>query len=167
MKKSLRSAYSIGLTIILCLGLLAASAVAQEVAPAPGAPKSGTIPAVKEVKLSNGLTVAVVERTSVPLVTVQLLVKGGASSEDITRAGLANLTASMLSKGTKTRSATQIAEAIEFLGGSLNTGAGWNNSIVNVTVTSDKVDEAMAILAVPLVTLIVTMVWVAGRVARI
>ena len=43
--------------------------------------------------------------------------------------------------------ATQIAEAVEFLGGSINSGAGWNSSFVSLTVTSDKVEQAMAILA--------------------
>jgi zinc protease len=53
----------------------------------------------------------------------------------------------MLTKGTKTRTATQIAEAIEFLGGSLNSGAGWNSSFISVTVTSDKVDQVLAIMS--------------------
>lgn len=118
-----------------------------EVPPPPAAPKTASIPAVKEKKLGNGLTVAVVERRTVPIVTVQLLVKNGASSESAEKAGLANLTAAMLTKGTKTRTATQIANEIEFLGGSINNGAGWNNSVVSVTVTSDKLDQAMAILA--------------------
>ncbi len=120
---------------------------AQETPPAPSAPKLVRVPAVVEKKLPNGLTVAVVQKTATPIVTIQLLVKCGASCEDDSKAGLADITASMLTKGTKTRTATQIAEAIEFLGGSINSGAGWNSSFVSVTVTSDKVDQAMAILA--------------------
>ncbi|NOT47453.1 MAG: insulinase family protein [Acidobacteria bacterium] len=132
----------------LCLCASVVNVFAQtETPPAPGAPKSGTVPAVQEKKLGNGLTVAVVERKGVPLVTIQLLVKSGASAEQANKAGLADLTASMLTKGTKTKTATQIAEEIEFLGGSINSGAGWNSSFVSVTVTSDKVDQAMAILA--------------------
>jgi predicted Zn-dependent peptidase len=50
-------------------------AAQQETPPAPQAPKSVNIPAVKEKTLPNGLTVAVVERKNVPIVTVQLLVK--------------------------------------------------------------------------------------------
>src|SRR5258706_6901013 len=130
---------------VLCVFVV--NIAAQETPPAPGAPKTVTVPAVQETKLPNGLTVAVVERKTVPLVTIQLLVKSGASSENASKAGLADLTASMLTKGTKTRTATQIAEAVEFLGGSINSGAGWNNSFVSVTVTSDKVDQAIAILA--------------------
>ena len=136
------------LILALCLGVSAVNVFSQtETPPAPAAPKSVTIPAVKEKKLANGLTVAVVERKGSPLVTIQLLVKSGAADESADKAGLANLTASMLTKGTKTRSATQIAEDMEFLGGSLDTGAGWNNSVVTATVLADKVDPAMAILS--------------------
>ncbi len=120
---------------------------AQTEPPAPGAPKLVNIPAVKEKKLQNGLTVAVVERKNVPLVTVQLLVRSGAESEGMEKAGLANMTASLLTKGTPTRTATQIAEQMEFLGGSIDTGAGWNNSVVFVNVMADKLDAAMAIMA--------------------
>lgn len=120
---------------------------AQEQPPAPQAPKSVKIPAVKEKKLANGLTVAVVERKGVPVVTVQLMVKSGAGNEPEDKAGLANMTASLLTKGTKTRTATQIAEQIEFLGGEINSGAGWNNSLVGISVMSSKLDQAMAVMA--------------------
>lgn len=130
---------------LLLLPFAFANVNAQE--PAPQPPKSVQIPAVKERKLANGLTVAVIERKNVPVVTVQLLVKSGASNESEDKAGLANMTASLLTKGTKTRTATQIAEQIEFLGGEINTGAGWNNSVVNISVMSDKLDQAMAIMA--------------------
>jgi zinc protease len=147
MHISIARLFRAGFVALLCVMFLAAGAIAQEQPPAPSAPKSGIIPAVRESKLKNGLTIAVVEKHSVPLVTVQLLVRSGASSEPTEKAGLANLTASMLTKGTKTRSATQIAEEMEFLGGSINSGAGWNNSNVSITVTPDKLDKAMNILA--------------------
>ena len=120
---------------------------AQEQPPTPSAAKTVIIPAVKEKKLPNGLTVAVVERKNVPLVTIQLLIKSGAGSENLAKAGLADMTATLLTKGTTTRSATQIAEQIEFLGGSISTGAGWNSSFVTINVMADKLDQAMAILA--------------------
>jgi zinc protease len=113
----------------------------------PGRRKPITIPAVKETKLKNGLTVAVVEKRNVPIVTVQLLVRVGSSVEEIEKAGLADVAASMLTKGTKTRSATQIAEEMEFLGGSINSGASWNSSSITMSVTSDKLDQAMEIMA--------------------
>lgn len=131
----------------MLLALCAAAAIAQTGLPKPGPAPSVSMPAVKETKLKNGLTIAVVEKRNVPIVTIQLLFPIGADAELMEEAGLANLTASMLTKGTKTRSATQIAEEIEFLGGAINSGAGWNNSSITVSVTSDKLDQAMAILA--------------------
>ena len=129
----------------LCLGVSAVQAIAQ--IPEPGPARSANIPAVQERKLKNGLTVAVIEKKGVPIVTAQLLVSSGASSEPAAKAGLANLTGSLLTKGTKTRTAEQIAEEMEFLGGSISSGAGWNGSSVTMSVTSDKVDQAMAIMA--------------------
>lgn len=122
-------------------------ASAQETPPAPAAPKAVKVPAVRERKMANNLTVAVVERRGVPVVTVELLVKRGAADESAARAGLANMTASLLTKGTTSRTATQIAEQIEFLGGSINTGAGWTNSVVYVNVMSSKLDQALAVMS--------------------
>lgn len=120
---------------------------AQVPMPSPGKPRTVSVPAVKEIKLKNGLTVAVVERRSMPLVTVQLLVRNGSGAEPREKAGLANLTASMLTKGTKTRTATQIAEQMEFLGSSIFSFAGWQNSSAGMSVTSDKFDAAMEIFS--------------------
>ena len=145
MKNNFRA--SLELFAFLLLPFAFVFVKAQEQPPTPSAPRSAKIPAVAEKKLPNGLRIAVVERKNVPLVTIQLLIKSGASNEDVEKAGLANLTASMLTKGTKTRSASQIAEAMEFLGGSINSGAGWNNSVVTINVMSDKLDAALAILS--------------------
>jgi zinc protease len=132
----------------LVIGLsLSPSLFGQDVVPAAGPAKAVHVPAVQEKKLKNGLTVAVIEKSSTPIVTAQLLVRSGASSEPASRAGLANLTASMITKGTKTRTAEQIAEEMEFLGGSIGSGAGWNGSSVTISVTSDKLEPAMALMA--------------------
>lgn len=120
---------------------------AQESLPEPGPARSVNVPAVKETKLKNGLTVVVVEKKGVPIISVQLLVRAGAAGEGMKKAGLANITADMMTKGTKARNAEQIAEEMEFLGSSLNSGAGWNSSTIGMSVTSDKLDPAMAIMS--------------------
>ena len=131
---------------MLIVAFVAVASVKGQI-PSPGTARSVSIPAVKETTLKNGLKVAVVEKPGVPIVTAQLLVKAGANSEAIEKAGVANMTAEMLTKGTKTRTAEQIAEEIEFFGASINSGAGWNSSSVTISVTSDKLDQAMAIMA--------------------
>jgi zinc protease len=137
-------------TLFIFSILIAASTVAlvgQDTLPEPGPARSVNIPAIKETKLKSGLTVAVVEKKGVPLVTVQLMIKTGASAEGVDKAGLANLTAALITKGTSTRTANQIAEQVEFLGGSINSGAGWNNSTASISVTADKIQQAIDILA--------------------
>jgi zinc protease len=84
---------------LVLFGALAFSVLGQ--IPEPGPAKSVNVPAVKETKLKNGLTVAVVEKHSTPIVTVQLLIRAGAGAETIEKAGLANLTADMLTKERK------------------------------------------------------------------
>lgn len=142
-----KSKITASIKILLLISALCAGASAQYTEPKPGATKSVKVPAVKEFTLKNGLKVAVVERPGVPLVSAQLLVKAGAEIEMEAKAGLADMTASLLTKGTKSRSANQIAEQIEFLGADLNSGAGWNSTTISVNVMSDKLDQVMAIMA--------------------
>ncbi len=120
---------------------------AQETPPEPGSPRAITVPKITETKLPNGLKIIVVERKNVPLVSVNLMIDSGASSEDVELAGVTDMTASLLTKGTKTRSATQIAEQTEFLGSGLGSGANWNTTNIGFQSTSDKVNAMMAIMA--------------------
>jgi zinc protease len=146
--KSLNLVFSVlsFVSVILCASVL--NTLSQvEAPPAPAPPKTVTVPAIQERKLPNGLTVAVIERKSSPIVTAQLMVRAGASSEAVNKAGLANFTADLLTKGTTTRSATQIAEDMAFLGSELNTGAGWNSSTVSFTATPENLPGALAVMA--------------------
>ncbi len=109
MKMSFLKGFALTVGFSILFSVLPPATFAQEQPPEPSAPKSVTIPAVRTAKLPNGMTVAVVQRAGVPLVSVNLLVEAGARFDPEENAGLANLTASLLTKGTKTRSATQIA----------------------------------------------------------
>ena len=119
----------------------------QETPPPPAAPRSVNVPKPVERTLSNGLRVIVIENHSTPLVGAQLLVKNGGEVDPAGLSGLADMTAELLTKGTKTRTAPQIAQEIEALGGVLNSGAGWDASRASVNVISAKAEPALSILA--------------------
>ena len=139
-----------GLTIFaFCLFTFAFSSVhAQtEQPPQPSAPRVPNIPQPVEKTLPNGLRVIVIERKNVPLVTAELLVKSGGEVDPQGLAGAADMTAELLTKGTKTRTATQIAEQVEFLGGSISSGASWDSSRVTVSAMSGKFDKVLSIAA--------------------
>lgn len=140
------------LILVLLLSLLpfAASAQAprpQATPPPPTAPHSVQFPKPIEKTLANGLRVIIVERSNIPLVAAQLLVRNGGEVDPPELSGLANMTADLLTKGTERRTAPQIAEAIEALGGALESGARWDASQASINVMSSKIDPAMGILA--------------------
>ena len=132
---------------ITSLGAKAQSATPQATPPPPAPPRSAQFPKPVEKTLANGLRVIVVERHGSPLVAAQLLVKNGAEVDPPELAGLSNMTVDLLTKGTEKRSATQIAEAIEALGGSLDAAARWDSSRVGVNVMSAKIGPALEILS--------------------
>jgi zinc protease len=151
-EKLLREAFYALALVVFALALASVSAYAQQPAPRetpppPAAPRSVTFPTPQERTLPNGLRVVVVERHKTPLVAARLIVKTGGEADPPPFAGLADITASLLTKGTTTRKATEIAEAIEALGGSLNAGARWDSSSASIDVESSRLAPAMGILA--------------------
>jgi zinc protease len=156
MKNALTKMISRGrlcLVLSFALASLAGAAHAQTPAapqatpPPPAAPRSVAVPKPVERTLRNGLRVIVVEHHATPLVAAQLLVRNGGEVDPANLSGLADMTAELLTKGTKTRTAPQIAQEIEALGGELSSGAGWDASRATVNVLSAKAEPAMAILA--------------------
>lgn len=115
--------------------------------PEPGPERSVQVPAVKEARLKNGLRVAVVERKAVPSVSVTLQVGAGSDKENAKKAGLARMTAALLTKGTKSRSATEIAEQSEFNASSVFGFAQWHTSNVGMTALTTSFDTGMNIFA--------------------
>lgn len=137
-------------SLALFIAIAAPVVIAQEpqaTPPPPAAPRSVQLPKPIERTLANGLRVIVVERPGTPLVAAQLLIKNGAEADPSELAGLANMTAGLITKGTTKRSATQIAEEAEALGASLESFVRWDVSRLNLSVMSSKVAPAMEIVA--------------------
>jgi len=137
----------IGLVALLAFPFAARSQTPQATPPPPASPRSVEFPRPVEQTLANGLRVIVIERSDTPLVSAQLLIKNGGEIDPPELPGLADMTANLLTKGTQSRDATQIAEAIEALGGALESGARWDASNVTVGVMSAKLGPALEILA--------------------
>lgn len=117
--------------------------------PPPVAPERPfKFPAHTTTKLENGLTLFVVEDHRQPMVAVTLMLPGaGSSSQPADKAGLAAMTASLLRQGSATRSAQQIAESIDRVGGSLNAFAGADSTEASVTVLTNALDIGFELLA--------------------
>jgi len=139
-----------GYLIVLVIAGAAVVSFAQtpQATPPPAqAPRSVAFPKPVEKTLANGIRVIVVQRSEMPLVTAQLLIKSGGEADPSDMAGVADMTATLLTRGTKTRNATQIAEAIDALGGTLNSGAAWDSSSVTTGVMSSRIGPALEIVS--------------------
>lgn len=97
--------------------------------------------------MANGLVVLLVERHAIPAVEAHLVIKTGAVADPEGRAGLAALTAGLLLKGTTARSAVEIAEAIDFIGGSLTAHADDDFSTVTLTALKKDLPAALDVMA--------------------
>jgi zinc protease len=115
--------------------------------PPPAAPREPVLPKPVEKTLKNGLRVIVVQKRGVPIVEARLLIKTGSEADPAELAGLADMTASLLTKGTKTRSAEEIARGVDALGATLQSGAGWDASNISLNVMSANLPKAMTYLA--------------------
>jgi zinc protease len=98
-------------------------------------------------QLANGLRVVLVESHDVPIVRLYAIVQVGAEADPPGLPGTATMVAGLLPEGTKHRTAYQIAQAIDQAGGSIDTGAGWDQSYANVSVLSSHRDLAFDLLA--------------------
>jgi zinc protease len=112
----------------------------------PAEPIALHIPSTRVV-LANGLTVVVSEKPKLPIAYVSVRIKAGSAHDPEDRAGLAALTANLLDKGTATRSATAIAEELDFLGARLDASAGGTGSTVSLSVLAKDVERGLDLLA--------------------
>ena len=111
--------------------------------PAAAPPRPFDFPRPASKVLPNGLEIFVIPRTRQPAVSITLLIPSAGSFYDPAgKSGLASLVAAVLPEGTTHRSAQEIAEAIDFVGGSINTGA--ESDTANVTITVVKKDFLLA-----------------------
>ncbi|MBX3301711.1 MAG: insulinase family protein [Nitrospira sp.] len=122
---------------LLCASLLldlTTAALAADISPA-------------RLTTPNGMTVLVLEQHFLPIVEIHALVKVGSAQDPPEKAGLSNLVASLLDEGTTTRTSKQLAEQIDFVGGSLGTHAGEDFSTASARVLQKDIDLGFILLA--------------------
>ena len=90
---------------------------------------------IQKFILSNGLRLLVREDPRLPLVSMGAVFRGGLLAETAKTNGLTRLMAKVLVKGTKSRTAEEIADTIEAVGGHLGSDAGNNSFSVSLEVT--------------------------------
>ena len=90
---------------------------------------------IQKIELANGMRLLVREDPRLPLVSMVAVFRGGLLAETRETNGITHLMAKVLLKGTRTRTAEQIADTIEAVGGSIGSDAGNNSFSVSLDVT--------------------------------
>ena len=115
--------------------------------PAAGTRPAVVAPEIVERTLANGIEVVAAQTGDVPLVTVTVLVPGGASTDAREKAGVAQFAAQLADQGTADMSAQEIAARLESLGASFSANAGRDGTFFSLTAPAANIEAAGGLLA--------------------
>ncbi len=114
-------------------------------------PPYGTAPTVKiplvwEGKLTNGMRVYGIQNSEVPLVNFEIVIDGGLLMDDINKVGVANLMARMMTQGTARKTPSELEEAIQQLGASINVNANTEDVRISVNTLARNYPQTLALV---------------------
>lgn len=115
--------------------------------PSAGPTSTAPLPSARRFVLANGLPVYLVESHVLPIVTAQLAVRAGSSSDPADAPGLAGFSLAMLDEGTQTRDALAIARDLESLGAGLGSDMGRDGCSLSTRALKRSAGATLAILA--------------------
>ncbi len=124
-----------------------ATAAERDTVPDVGQPHDLRLPAVHETTLSNGLKLLVAERHDVPAVNFWLDVDAGFAADQFATAGTARLTSSLLTGGTKRRTALEISDEVQMLAAQISSGCNLDLSTVYLSALRTNLEESLDLFA--------------------
>ena len=101
-------------------------------------------PKPKSFKLSNGVTVYVLEDHRFPAVRMRLIMRAGSLYEP--KPGVAEMTASMMTEGTATRTSIALAEETSNMGAQVNVASGTDNATLSASGLSETLDSIIGVM---------------------
>jgi len=116
-------------------------------APRPGSPSKFTLPVPEVAKLPNGLTILLVERHNLPIVSATVYTMSGSELNPVDKPGLSTFVADMLTEGTASRSPLKFAEDADQIGAIVQAGAGYSSGTVSLSALSWNAGPAMDLAA--------------------
>ena len=116
-------------------------------APKPGPERALVLPKPAVFTLPNGLTVYLVERHALPIVSARLVTLAGAGTNPADHPGVAGMTAAMLTEGTEKRSADDIATAASKLGTDIYSTSGPDTALVGMAMLSRNLGAGLELIA--------------------
>jgi zinc protease len=116
-------------------------------APAPLSPRAFQIPPLSEAKLSNGISVVVVENHEVPIVYVRLVIEAGSFTDSPKKPGVAAFAMDMLNEGAGKLDAAALSRELRKLGSGVSSSAGLDGAAIGAQSLKDKLEPTLDLLA--------------------
>jgi zinc protease len=111
--------------------------------PGLGPPRDLKLPTIHEDRLSNGLKILIGERHEIPVVNFWLTLDAGYAADQFAAPGTARLASSLLTGGTKRRTALEISDELQLLGAQLSSGSNLDISTVYLSALRDTLGDAL------------------------
>ncbi len=105
-----------------------------------------TLPSVWTGKLANGISIFGITHSELPLVNYSLIIEGGHQLDELNKAGLANLTASVMNEGTKNKTPEELEDAIKLLGASISVSASNETVTFRVSTLARNFEKTLALV---------------------
>lgn len=104
------------------------------------------IPVVWTSSLDNGMKILGIQHHELPIVQYSIIIGGGHNVEEIPKAGLASIVASLMNEGTKNRTPEELETAIGLLGASIRVTPGNDNITINVKTLTKNFAQTTALV---------------------
>ena len=105
------------------------------------------LPLHETITLKNGMTVLLMEKRGVPMVSFAAIVKAGSAADPVSLEGLASSTAGLLRKGTTKRNAQKFAEDLDFIGASFGADASADFTALSAECLTKDLDKGLDLLS--------------------
>lgn len=118
----------------------------RSVMPAVGTDPEVTIPSPWSGSLANGMKIWGITHNELPLIQYSVIIDGGHMLDNVAKAGVANLMATMMNEGTKNKTPEQLEDAIGLIGASIRVSSGNENISIDVSSLARYFDNTLALV---------------------
>jgi zinc protease len=122
------------------------SKIDRSVMPPVGPDPEVTIPTPWSGSLSNGMKITGIKQSELPMVQYSIVIDGGHMLDNIDKAGVANLVATMMNEGTKNKTPEQLEDAIGLLGASIRISSENEDISIDVSALSKNFEKTLTLV---------------------
>ena len=118
----------------------------RSVQPSLGTDPEVTIPPVWKGSLGNGIKLWGIVQKELPLIQYSIVISGGHLLDELSKAGLANLTAALMNEGTKNKTPEELEDAIRLLGANISVSAGTESITIRVSSLARNFEKTISLV---------------------